>query len=119
MDHYRYVDYDFLNAMAEGSNELIHDLIYMFIKQVPIFSEQLDSLLHKGEHLALGKLAHKIKGSVSTMGISELAENMKMLENLAKESKQVSRYPELIENFKSISAQAIEELKDIINRYKL
>jgi HPt (histidine-containing phosphotransfer) domain-containing protein len=119
VDQYKYVDYDFLNAMAEGSNELIHDLIHMFIKQVPIFSEQLDLLLQKGEHLALGKLAHKIKGSVSTMGIYELAENMKVLENLAIESKQVDRYPELIENYKSISAEAIEELKDIINRYKL
>jgi HPt (histidine-containing phosphotransfer) domain-containing protein len=118
MDSYKHVNIDQLNEMTEGSNELIHDLIYMFMKQVPIFSEQLDTLYHKGEYLELGKLAHKIKGSVSTMGIADLANNMKELETLAKGSQHAEKYPELINKYKTISAEAIEELKDIINRIK-
>ena len=116
MDCYKHVNIDQLNEMAEGSHELIHDLIYLFFKQVPVFSEQLDTLYQNGDFLALGKLAHKIKGSVAMMGMSELAESMKELEHLAKENVHAEKYPALIEKYKSVSAEAIEELKDIINR---
>jgi len=116
MEGYKLVNIDQLNEMAEGSNELIHDLINMFFKQVPVFSEELDELYKKGDFLALGKLAHKIKGSVSMMGITELADYMKELESLAKENTQVEKYPELIKKYNTISAEAVEELKDIINR---
>lgn len=116
MESYKYVNIDQLNEMAEGSNELIHDLINMFFKQVPVFSEQLDTLYKNGDFIALGKLAHKIKGSVAMMGISELADYMRELEYLAKDSAKTEKYPELISKYNSISANAVEELKDIINR---
>ena len=116
MESYRFVDYNQLQEMADGSSQLINDLITMFFKQVPVFSEQLDSLYQAGDFISLGKLAHKIKGSASMMGITELAGYMKELEYLAKDSLQVEKYPELINKYKTISAEAVEELKDIVNR---
>lgn len=116
MNDYKFVSLDQINELTDGSPELIHDLISMFLKQVPVFAEQLDTLYKNGEYIALGKLAHKIKGSVSILGISELASYMKELENLACENSQAEKYPELILKYKTISTEAVKELKDIINR---
>jgi HPt (histidine-containing phosphotransfer) domain-containing protein len=109
---------DYLNEMSEGSDDLACDLIEMFIKQVPIFSEQLDTLYSRGDYILLGKLAHKIKSSVAMMGISELTSDMKLLELLAKEEKEVEKYPAFISKFKTISGEAIIELNDILIKLK-
>jgi HPt (histidine-containing phosphotransfer) domain-containing protein len=117
MEGYRFVNIEQLNEMAEGNDELINDLVNLFFKQVPVFSEQLDTFYKSGDFLSLGRLAHKIKGSVSMLGITELADYMKELENLAKENLHAEKYPDLINKYKTISTKAVEELKDIINRH--
>ena len=109
---------DYLNEMSEGNQDLVRDLIEMFIKQVPIFSKQLDDLYQCGDNILLGKLAHKIKSSVAMMGIKELTSDMKTLEIIAIEGKEIEKYPVYISKFKSISNEAIIELNDILIKLK-
>jgi len=111
---YKHVNLDFLNEMSDGSEDLTRDLINMFIKQVPMFSEQLDNFYQCGDYISLGKLAHKIKSSVAMMGIEELTTDMKALEEIAKEGKKSDKYPKYISKFKSISNEAIVELNQIL-----
>jgi HPt (histidine-containing phosphotransfer) domain-containing protein len=105
-----------LNEVADGSVELIQDLAEIFFKQASIFSQQLDELYKNKDFTALGKLAHKIKGSVSTLGMDKLADNMKELENLAKLGIKQEEYPEMIENYKTISGEAVIELNELLKR---
>ena len=109
---------EYLEEISEGNQDLACDLIEMFIKQIPIFAEQLDTLYSKGDYILLGKLAHKIKSSVAMMGISELATDMKTLEYIAKEGKDVEKYPIYISKFKTISSEAVNELNDILIKLK-
>lgn len=119
MTTYKYVNWDQINEVSDGNLELTYDLIYMFFKQVPVFSNQLNNLYSSKDYVALGKLAHKIKGSVSLLGISDLVQGMKELENLALEGREPERYPLYIEMFNTICAKATIELNDIINRAKI
>lgn len=114
MSGYKHINLDVLKEISDGSNDLMRDLIFLFISQVPVFSEQLDFYCKSGDYTSLGKLAHKIKSSVSMMGISELSSDMKKLEQLAQEKKDVTKYPEFIERFKQISTEAVSELNDIL-----
>lgn len=114
MDSYRFINLDVLKEISEGSHDLMRDLITMFISQVPTFSEQLDNYYRTNDFISLGKLAHKIKGSVAMMGINELTSDMKKLELLALEKKDTHKYPEFISKFKQISGEAIVELKTIL-----
>lgn len=118
MENFKHVNLDYLNEMSEGSDDLIRDLINMFIKQVPVFSEQLDSYYKSGDYLSLGKLAHKIKSSVAMMGINELTVDMKTLERIAKEGKEKEKYPVFISKFNTISNEAIVELNRILTKLK-
>jgi HPt (histidine-containing phosphotransfer) domain-containing protein len=118
MENFKHINMDYLNEISEGSDDLACDLIEMFIKQVPIFNEQLDGLYRSGDYILLGKLAHKIKSSVAMMGINELTIDMKTLESKAKEEKDIELYPVLISKFKTISNEAIIELNDILIKLK-
>jgi HPt (histidine-containing phosphotransfer) domain-containing protein len=114
MNVYKHVNLDVLKEISEGSNDLMRDLIFLFISQIPVFSEQLDYYYKNEDFISLGKLAHKIKSSVSMMGISELSSDMKKLEQLAQAQKDTKKYPEFIERFKRISTEAVSELNDIL-----
>ena len=118
METFKHVNLDYLNEMSEGSEDLIRDLINMFIKQVPVFSEQLDNFYNCGDYISLGKLAHKIKSSVAMMGIEELTSDMKQLENIAKDGIDKEKYPNYISKFKAISNEAIIELNGILTTLK-
>lgn len=109
---------EYLDEISEGNQDLACDLIEMFIKQVPIFSEQLDTLYSNGDFILLSKLAHKIKSSVAMMGISELTADMKTLEFIAREGIETEKYPVFISKFKTISTEAINELNDILIKLK-
>lgn len=119
MGKYKYVNIKHLEALAEGNNEFVMELINMFTKQVPLFAEQLDMHLASGDLVALAKLSHKIKGSAATMGFKQLVKNMKELEELANQNTQTQRYSELIDKYKQLTTEIVEELKDYIHRYKL
>lgn len=114
MSGYKHVNLEVLMEISEGSNDLMRDLIFLFISQIPVFSEQLDYYYKNEDFISLGKLAHKIKSSVSMMGISELSSDMKKLEHLAQAKKDTHKYPEYIERFKRISTEAVSELNDIL-----
>lgn len=118
MESFKHINMDYLNEMSDGSDDLVQDLIEIFIKQVPVFSEQLDYLYQHGDYVLLGKLAHKIKSSVAMMGIKELTADMKTLELIAKEAKETEKYPVYISRFKTISNEAIAELNDILIKLK-
>lgn len=113
-DDFKTVNLAVLQEISEGNNDLMHDLIDMFTKQVPVFYEQFDYYLEHEDYPSLGKLAHKIKNSVAMMGIETLVNDMKKLEKLAKSgNKQKESYISLINRFKTISAEAIEELNTL------
>jgi HPt (histidine-containing phosphotransfer) domain-containing protein len=116
MDNYKYIDFDLLNEIADGNKELIVDLVNMFTIQAPIYAQQLEEL-HSNQDLAtFSRLAHKIKGSLSTLGIKDLAIQMKQIENNSKNGDFPENFSIFIEQFRRATSEAIDELNTILNR---
>lgn len=116
MRAYQHIDINVINEVFCGNKDLLNDLLQIFASQTPIFAEQLDSLYLSKDFVSLSKLAHKIKGSTSTLGISKLASTMKQLEESAKNEDRNNDSKEFINSFKTISQQAILELTEFIKR---
>ncbi|HPF94380.1 MAG TPA: Hpt domain-containing protein [Tenuifilaceae bacterium] len=117
MQSYLYIDIEQINLVSDGNKELVSDLISMFKTQAVSFASELDKLYSIKDFVALGKLAHKIKGSVSTIGITNLAASMKELETIAKEGTNQEKCPILISEFKTVSQKALHELDHFIKNY--
>jgi len=96
---FTYADLTYLESMSMGTNELIVEMIQLFIDQLPEFKEGLTEHLNKGDYMALGALAHKAKSSVAVMGMDSLAADLKTLEISAKAGKDQELYPILVNRF--------------------
>jgi len=96
---FTYADLTYLESMSVGTNELIVEMIQIFIDQLPEFTEGLTAHLNNGDYMALGALAHKAKSSVAVMGMDSLAADLKTLEISAKEGKDPELYPILVNRF--------------------
>jgi HPt (histidine-containing phosphotransfer) domain-containing protein len=96
---FTYADLGYLESMAMGSNEMIVEMIDLFIEQLPEFTEGMTSLNAKSDFVALGALAHKAKSSVAVMGMNDLANELKQLELAAKSGDNPDSYGPIIEQF--------------------
>jgi HPt (histidine-containing phosphotransfer) domain-containing protein len=85
--------------MAMGSDDLIKEMIQIFVEQLPEFTGGLAEHLANGDFVALGALAHKAKSSVAVMGMEALTADLKKLELTAKAGTEQEAYPGLVERF--------------------
>lgn len=116
VNQFNHIDIAQLELIADGSKQMIIDLTEMFTRQSAIFSNQFEELLLAKDYIALGKLAHKVKGSVSAVSISPLVEAMKLLEKYSEleNEEECRKHTEI---FKTISPQAIDELNRFIENF--
>ncbi len=84
-ENFKYADLSYLRSMSAGSNDLIKEMIEIFVSQVPEFISEMKDHYNKGEYAILGAVAHKAKSSVTVMGMEEMGKKLKNLELLAKE----------------------------------
>ncbi len=96
---FTYANLEYLESMSMGSQEMIDEMIQIFIDQVPEFTEGLRELLDNEQYLELGSLAHKAKSSIAVMGMDELANDLKQLELSAKAGEAPGTYPGLVDKF--------------------
>ena len=108
---FTYADLTYLESMSMGSQEMINEMIEIFINQIPEFTEGLQELHKNNDYSALGALAHKAKSSVAVMGMDELAGVLKDLELKAKASEDIDSYPGLIQTFLDQILTTEKELK--------
>ncbi len=108
---FSFADLSYLESMSMGSQEMINEMIDIFIDQIPEFTEGLQEHLTNKDYIALGALAHKAKSSVAVMGMNELANVLKDLELKAKVGEDVDSYPAMIQIFLDQVLKTEEELK--------
>jgi HPt (histidine-containing phosphotransfer) domain-containing protein len=107
------VDLTYLKNMSAGNKDLILEMIGIFRSQVAEFCEGMDTFYKNKDYEQLGRLAHKAKSSISIMGLTDLALDLKSLETLAKAGEQIETFPVYIENFKKVTVEALEELDEV------
>jgi HPt (histidine-containing phosphotransfer) domain-containing protein len=107
----RHVDLQYLNEISGGNSELLIEMIEIFNSEVPGYLKLMNEFYENGNWEALGKLAHKAKASASIMGMKQLAIELRDLELLAQESKDIQSYPSLLHSIENKFIAAIEELK--------
>jgi HPt (histidine-containing phosphotransfer) domain-containing protein len=104
-------DLNYLKTMSGGDSKFIREMINLFREQIEEYKSIMPELLEKKDYDSLSKIAHKAKSSVAVMGMTQVADQLKELEILANEQKEVDRYESLISHFLEQSELAITELE--------
>ncbi|MFT3739549.1 MAG: Hpt domain-containing protein [Breznakibacter sp.] len=93
---FKMIDLTYLNGIADGNQEIIKELILIFVDQLPEFTDGLTESFALSDWPRMAALAHKAKSSVVSMGMNEIGDNdLKNLELLAK-NKRINVLKELL-----------------------
>jgi len=111
----KYVDLSYLKEISLGNKDFIIEMIKIFENQVKEFQNLMEKYLKEKDYINFSKIAHKAKSSVNVMGIKDLAEQLKNIEEIEKVDENYNKFVEVYENFKTITQQAIEELYSYIS----
>jgi len=85
-NQFKTINLTYLESISEGDNDIIKELINIFIEQVPEFYEGFAESFEKKDWLKIAALAHKAKSSVLSMGMDELgSKDLKNLELICKQ----------------------------------
>ena len=112
---YKYINLSYLLEVTEGNKDLIIELIEIFKSQVPEFTNFFNSYMNDSNWYQLGLVAHKAKSSVAVIGMSKLADDLKHLETLSKNSEKIELYQKYINDFIESTKHAVDELNDYIS----
>jgi len=107
-------DLNYLQQMTGNDSEMMKEMIELFLNQLNEMRADMELLVTNKNWFELSRLAHKIKSSALVMGVEQMANDMKELELLAKEGKNVEKYPEYVANLIKIADLVEVELKSHI-----
>ena len=107
----KHIDLTYLKQLANGSNEFILEMITVFMEQTPLEISNLEKHLKNKDWKSLHGTAHKMKPSFSFMGIKELENVIKLVNEYAANETNLDLLPEMVSKIKNTCNEAIKELE--------
>lgn len=111
-----YTDLSYLKEITGGENEIVKEMIEMFLDQVQEFKDNMNAYLNAGNWIELGKEAHKAKSSVLIVGMEDLGKNLKKLQLLTEANKEIETYPDYVKMFEEQCDAAKVELQEELDK---
>lgn len=108
-----YISLSSLEEMTGGDPILINEMIDIFMEQTPPLLKQMEDELEAGDLRKMGGTAHKIKPTLSYMGMKSAAGLILNLESFREETKPDHDPEVLMKKLKSICKGAFKELEKI------
>ncbi len=114
---FTHADLTYLESMSMGSQEMVNEMIQIFLDQIPEFTTGLNDLLANQDFVGLAAIAHKAKSSVAVMGMDELTTVLKNLEIKAKAGEDIDSYPDLVKTFLTQVDITEKEMLDFLAQF--
>src|SRR5215211_3355147 len=89
------INLDHLYELASGDKSFIREMIEYYLGQTPVVMKELNQYRAQKEWQELGELAHKAKSSFKFMGIQQLTEYAKTLEEICWQQPEESQVDQL------------------------
>lgn len=107
----KHTDLSYLKNLAKGDNEFILEMIDAFFIQTPEAIDNLKTYLNNKNWVSLRGVAHKMKPSVTFMGIKELEGVIAAIEDHAANTTSLELLPDLIQLLEAVCVRSIKELE--------
>jgi HPt (histidine-containing phosphotransfer) domain-containing protein len=108
-------DLSYLNQIFQGNQEMIKQIIGLFLQQVPEYITEMEACVARNDLHALHPLAHKAKSSVSMLGLRSMEEKILLIEHRSREHLELEKLPELVDQVRSECNLANEALLKILH----
>lgn len=101
-----------LDEMLGGDRQAMLQMVKIFLQATPESLAELNNCFTKNDLEGVSKLAHKLKSSIDIFTITEIKNDIRRLENLARESINTEEIPALMEKVNKVLSEAIEQVKE-------
>lgn len=108
----KHTDLTYLKELSNGSNEFVKEMLSIFIKEMPEAISKIETHLQKKEWQLLRGVLHKIKPSITFVGLKEIEEVVKDAEEYAGSQTNLDKLPEMIMKIKTTCTEGIHELQE-------
>ncbi|MDA3866307.1 MAG: response regulator, partial [Salinivirgaceae bacterium] len=105
---------NYIKSAAGNDKTLINEFVNIFIKQIPDFISSFNQFFTNKNFEQLAKTAHTAKPSLAMMGMNELSDDIKKMEQLAREEKNIAEIEKLISKFENETKLAQLELENFL-----
>ncbi|MEP6748429.1 MAG: ATP-binding protein [Bacteroidota bacterium] len=104
-------DLSMVRSVSGGDEAFIKKMVQLFIDTVPPGLADLNEALTDKQWQRMGKIAHKLKSTIDSMGISSLRDEIRFIENSGKYEKDTDSVPPVIDKVTSVISECIAQLK--------
>lgn len=104
-------DLNYLDEIMGGKQNLILEIIDVFLKQVPQELSSLNDAISKADFAIIKSISHTMKSSVSILGIEILKPILQEMESLGGAGKEIERIKVLYIELNKICKQALLEME--------
>jgi len=108
----------YLTSMSNNNKSFIHEMISTFISSTPASLDNMEKALEGGDLEKVGQIAHKIKPSLTFMGIDSLKDAVKEIELVGKEGRDREKLKIAVPEFISRLTMAIQELEERVAEFQ-
>ena len=110
------INLDHLYELASGDKDFVREMIEYYLAQMPTVLKDLDQHRLQKEWQELGELAHKAKSSFKFMGIQELTNYAKTLEDVCRAQPDEKQVEQLVGSIHVLTASSSEELQQALSK---
>ena len=104
-------DLSMIQSMSGGDEGFLKKMIRLFIETVPQNVKELTAAVSAENWEQTSKMAHKLKSTVDSMGIKSIRDDIRLVESNAKQQKNLTEIPNLVQNIEAVIHDCIEQLK--------
>jgi HPt (histidine-containing phosphotransfer) domain-containing protein len=104
-------DLTMVRTVSGGDEAFIKKMIQLFIETVPPSLADLKEAEGQQQWERVGKVAHKLKSTIDSMGIISLREDIRAVETNGKQQQNIDAIPALIQKVDTIINACILQLK--------
>ncbi len=104
-------DLTYLEELSAGSSGFVSEMIRMFLEQFPLNLESMEKAISDKDWKELYTIAHRMKPSISFVGIKDMDEVIEQIENYAGSGSHPEKIPQLFDALKKACYEAAKELE--------
>lgn len=108
-------DLAMVQSISGGDTGFVERMVQLFIETMPPSLTELQQEVKQQNWVAAGKIAHKLKSTIDSMGIVQLKQDIRTIELNGKKVEHTEVIPELAARVVTVIEQCIQQLKTDFN----
>ena len=100
-----------VETISGGDKSFVTKMLRLFLDTVPVTLNEINAATAAGDWLRLSKLAHKLKSTIDSMGIAELKQDIRFIENNGKAGEHLDAMPATVQRVNTVMNDVMKQVK--------